>query len=152
MSQVPTVPAARGERHSHLPLSYNQMFGYVFGLVYLAVGFAGYASTKGINLTAHVGGRELHWFSVNPLHNITHLAVGALLMFGAFAGPSISRALNLAVGAVYLLLAIVGPVISGSGVNILGLNAADDLLHLATAVTALGVALVLGAKDELQHA
>lgn len=152
MTQVPTIPATPTERHPHLPLSYNQMFGYVFGLVYLAVGFAGYASTKGINLTATLGGRELHWFSVNPLHNIAHLAVGALLAFGAFAGPSISRALNLAVGAVYLVLAIVGPVISGTGANILGLNAADDVLHLLTAVVALGVALVLGAKDELQNA
>jgi hypothetical protein len=148
MSQAAsTIPSSR-----HLPLSYNQMFGYIFGLVYLAVGLAGYAATKGIDLTATVGGRELHWFSVNPLHNIAHLAVGALLMFGAFAGPAIARGLNLAVGSVYLLLAIVGPVISGSSANILGLNAADDILHLLTAVTALGVALVLGAKDELQTA
>lgn len=136
----------------HLPLSYNQMFGYVFGVVYLAVGAAGYEATKGINLTAHVGGRELQWFSVNPLHNATHLAVGALLMLSAFAGPVISRSVNFVVGAVYLLLAVVGPFITGTGANILGLNLADDLLHLATAVTALTVVFVLGAHDELQHA
>lgn len=136
----------------HLPLTYNQMFGYIFGLVYLAVGFAGYASTKGIELTATLGGRELHWFSVNPLHNIAHLAVGTLLMLSAFVGPRLSRSVNLTVGSVYLVLAVVGPLVSGSSANILGLNLADDLLHLATAGTALTVALYLGAHDELQAA
>jgi hypothetical protein len=147
VTQAKLIPSSK-----HLPLTYNQMFGYLFGLVYLAVGAAGYAATKGISATATVGGRELHWFSVNPLHNVTHLAVGALLMIGSFAGPVISRGINLLVGSVYLLLAVVGPFIVGSSANILGLNLADHLLHLATAVTALGVAIVLGARDELQHA
>lgn len=142
-----TVPSSK-----HLPLTYNQMFGYIFGLVYLAVGAAGYAATKGINLTATVGGRELHWFSVNPLHNIAHLAVGALLMLSAFAGPAASRSVNFVVGAVYALLAVVGPIVTGSSANILGLNLADDLLHAATALTALTVVFVLGAHDELQRA
>jgi hypothetical protein len=128
------------------------MFGYVFGLVYLAVGAAGYAATKGVSLTATVGGRELHWFSVNPLHNVTHLAVGALFMIGAFAGPGISRSINLVVGVVYLALAVLGPFIVGTSANILGLNLADHLLHLATAATALLVAIPLGARDELQRA
>jgi len=135
----------------HLPLTYNQMFGYIFGLVYLGVGTAGFVDTMGVNLTASVGGRELHWFSVNPLHNITHLAVGAALMIASFAGPAISRGVNLIVGSVYLLLAVVGPFLTGSA-NILGLNLADDLLHLVTAVTALTVVFVLGAHDELQPA
>lgn len=138
--------------NSHLPLTYNQMFGYIFGLVYLAVGAAGYAATKGLSLTAHVGGRELQWFSVNPLHNVTHLVVGGLLMLSAFAGPAISRSVNLLVGVIYLAIAVIGPFISGTSANILGLNLADDLLHLVTAVTALTVAIVLGAHDELQRA
>jgi hypothetical protein len=142
-----TVPSSR-----HLPLTYNQMFGYIFGLVYIGVGFAGYASTNGVAFSAHSGGRELIWFGVNPLHNVTHIAVGSLLMIGAFAGPAISRGINLIVGSVYLLLAVMGPFIVGSSANILGLNAADHLLHLATAVTALGVAIVLGSRDELQVA
>jgi hypothetical protein len=139
-------------KHTHIPLSYNQMFGYVFGLVYIAVGAAGYAATNGVKLTATVGGRELHWFSVNPLHNATHLAVGAVWIISAFAGPGISRAVNTLIGSVYLLLAIAGPVVTGSSANILGLNLADDLLHLVTAVTALTVVFVLGAHDELQRA
>lgn len=147
LSDSRVVPTNR-----HLPLTYNQMFGYIFGLVYVAVGAAGYAATKGINLTATVGGRELQWFSVNPLHNVTHLAVGALLLLAAFSGPAISRSVNVVVGVVYLALAIIGPFITGTSANILGLNLADDLLHAVTAVTALTVALVLGAHDELQTA
>jgi hypothetical protein len=138
--------------NKHLPLTYNQMFGYIFGIVYLAVGAAGYAATKGISLTATVGGRELHWFSVNPLHNIVHLAIGSLFMLAAFAGPGISRSVNLLVGSVYLLLGLAGPFIVGTSANILGLNLADHLLHLATAATALVVAIPLAAHDELQRA
>ncbi|MDQ6617645.1 MAG: DUF4383 domain-containing protein [Actinomycetota bacterium] len=147
MLQTARIPPNR-----HLPLTYNQMFGYLFGLVYLSVGAAGFAATKGINLTATVGGRELHWFSVNPLHNFAHLAVGGLLMFSAFAGPKASRGVNLIVGSVYLLLAIAGPIVTGSSANILSLNLSDDLLHLATALLAIGTAVVLGARDELQPA
>jgi hypothetical protein len=139
-------------KHSnHQPLTYNQMFGYIGGLVYLAVGFAGYEATKGLAFTAHVGGRELHFFSVNPLHNATHIAVGALLLLSAFAGPAISRGVNLIVGSVYLLLAVAGPFLVGSSANILGLNLSDHLLHLATAGTALFVATYLGSHDELQN-
>jgi len=65
------------------------MFGYIFGLVYLAVGAGGYAATKGVDLTARMGGRELHWFSVNPLHNIAHLAVGALRILARLVGGAV---------------------------------------------------------------
>jgi hypothetical protein len=153
--QVPTIPQYHtdtGPSTRHLPLGYNQMFGYIFGLVYLAVGAAGYASTKGVNLTATVGGRELHWFSVNPLHNITHLVIGGVWLLAAFAGPAIARGVNLVIGSAYLLLAVVGPFVAGSSANILGLNAADDLLHVVTGLTALTVVFVLGAHDELQAA
>lgn len=146
-----TVPGATPNKH--LPLTYNQMFGYIFGIVYLAVGVAGYAATQGIGFSAAVGGRELHWFSVNPLHSDVHLAVGALFMISAFAGPALSRRVNAAVGTVYLLLAIAGPLISlDKGINILGLNFADDVLHALTAVTALTVVFVLGRIDEYQAA
>ncbi|HEX3540668.1 MAG TPA: DUF4383 domain-containing protein [Acidimicrobiales bacterium] len=138
--------------NKHLPLSYNQMFGYIFAIVYLAVGFAGFAATKGVDFTARVGGRELHWFSVNPLHNLVHLAVGTLFLVSAFAGPAASRRVNLLVGAVYLALGLVGPLVVGSSANILGLNLPDHLLHLVTGVTALTVAIVLGSRDELQVA
>jgi hypothetical protein len=132
-------------------MTYNQMFGYIGGLVYVAVGFAGYEATKGLAFSATIGGRELHFFSVNPLHNATHIAVGALLLLSAFAGPAISRGVNLIVGSVYLLLAIAGPFVVGTSANILGLNLSDHLLHLATALGALFVAIYLGSRDELQN-
>jgi hypothetical protein len=152
MEEALSTRAIPHRTRNHLPLSYNQMFGYVFAVVYLAVGAAGYAATNGIKLTATLGGRELHWFSVNPLHNVTHLVVGGVWLLSAFAGPSISRAVNLMIGSVYVLLAVVGPFVSGTSANILGLNLADDLLHLVTGVTALAVVFVLGAHDEFQRA
>lgn len=136
---------------AHQPLTYNQMFGYIFGTVYLAVGFAGFAATNGVRFAATSGGRELHFFSVNPLHNEIHIAVGALLMLASFAGPAISRGVNLIVGSVYLVLALIGPFLVGTSANILGLNLSDHLLHFATAALALVVAVYVGSKDPLQN-
>jgi hypothetical protein len=136
---------------SHQPLTYNQMFGFLFGTVYLAVGFAGFASTNGVRFASTMGGRELHFFSVNPLHNELHIAVGALLALGSFAGPAISRGVNLVVGSAYLVLALVGPFFVGTTANVLGLNLSDHLLHFATASIALVVATVVGSRDPLQN-
>jgi hypothetical protein len=45
------------------------------------------------------------------------------------------------VGAVYLLVGIIGLFILDSDANILSLNGADNVLHLASALILLGVAL-----------
>ena len=86
-------------------------------------------------------GEPLIIFDVNPLHNIAHLAIGALLLFAAMKSVSAAKGANVLVGAVYLLLGIVGLFILDSDVNILALNGADNVLHLASALLLLGVGL-----------
>lgn len=137
----------------HMPLTYTQMFGYIFGIVYLAVGAAGYAATERIGFTSAVGGRELHWFSINPLHNIVHIIIGSVFLIVAFAGPKPAKVVATVVGFTYLALAIAGPLITASpSANILGLNFADDVLHALTAVVALTVVFVFSRVDEYQTA
>ena len=101
--------------------SVNVLVGYVFGAVYLLVGLLG--------------------FEVNPLHNIVHLAVGAALVLAARQGVAASRAVNTAVGGVYLLVGVLGLFILGSSANILALNSADNVLHVASAAVLLAVGL-----------
>jgi hypothetical protein len=79
-------------------------------------------------------------FDVNPLHNIVHLAIGALLLFSA-KNVAAAKGSNTAVGAVYLLVGILGLFLIGSDANILALNGADNVLHFASAVVLLGVGL-----------
>jgi hypothetical protein len=120
--------------------SVNVLVGYVFGAVYLLVGLLGFAVTGGVGFAA-TDGESLLGFEVNPLHNIVHLAVGAVLVLAARQGLAASRAVNTAVGGVYLLVGVLGLFVLGSSANILALNSADNVLHLASAAVLLGVGL-----------
>jgi hypothetical protein len=117
--------------------SVNRLLGYVLGIVFLLVGVLGFTVTSGVGFASQ-DGKSLLGFEVNPLHNIVHLLVGALLLFGATRGVAASRAVNTAVGGVYLLVGIIGLFILDSSANILALNSADNVLHLVSAVALLG--------------
>ena len=115
--------------------SVNQLVATVFGAVYLLVGILGFF-VHSDGFAARTGGKLLGLFEVNPLHNIAHLLIGALLLASARTLTS-ARAANTGVGAVYLLLGIVGLFILDSKANILALNGADNVLHFATAAVLL---------------
>lgn len=120
----------------------NRLVGTVFGAVYLLVGLIGFAYT-GLSEFAGTDTDEkiLGIFEVNPLHNIAHLAIGALLVLAARAGAGAAKGANTLVGGVYLLLGVVGLFILDSELNILSLNHPDNGLHLASAAILLGVGL-----------
>jgi hypothetical protein len=118
----------------------NRTLGTVFGVVYLLVGLAGFAVTGGVGF-ASTEGNPLIFFEVNPLHNIIHLAIGAALLVSARTSVRAAKSMNTAVGAVYLLVGVLGLFLIGSGANILALNGADNVLHLASALLLLGVGL-----------
>lgn len=117
----------------------NRLVAAVFGVVYLLVGLLGFAVT-GFSDFAGTKGDTLIVFDVNPLHNIVHLAIGALLLFSS-KNVAAAKGSNTAVGAVYLLVGIIGLFVLDSSANILALNGADNVLHLASAIVLLGVGL-----------
>ena len=118
----------------------NRLVGAIFGVVYLLVGVLGFFVTTDVDFAA-TKGEPLIIFDVNPLANIVHLAVGALLLFAAMKGVSAAKGANTLVGGVYLLLGIIGLFILDSDANILALNGADNVLHFASALVLLGVGL-----------
>jgi hypothetical protein len=120
--------------------SLNQLFGFIFGAVYVLVGIAGFFVTSGVDF-ADTTGKDLLFFELNPLHNIVHLAVGALLFGAAAAGPTASRNMNILVGVVYLLVGIIGFFIIDSDADIIALNQPDNILHIVTGILALGIGL-----------
>ena len=132
--------------HGHGPgapgktMTLNRAFAGGFGAVYALVGLVGFAVSGSVPFAGQEGA-SLLGFGVNGLHNIVHLLVGAALLAGFAGGHAAARSVNLVVGAVYALLAIGGPFINDTAVDLFGLNGADHLLHLATAVLLLGVAL-----------
>ena len=120
--------------------SANRLVGGIFGAVYLLVGIAGFLVSSGAAFAGTEGGTLL-LFEVNPLHNIVHLGIGAVLLGAAAASTPAARAANTTVGGVYLLVGLLGLFLVGSAANILALNGADNVLHLASAVLLLGVGL-----------
>lgn len=122
--------------------SVAEMVGYAFGAIYLLVGLIGFAVTGGVDFVARDGEPLLGLFEVNPLHNIVHLLVGAALLWGAMKGTNAARAINTTVGATYLLVGILGLFMTDSEANILALNGADNVLHLASAAVLLTAGLL----------
>ncbi len=118
----------------------NRLVATVFGAVYLLVGLVGFAVTSGVGFFA-TEGANLIIFEVNPLHNIIHLAIGAALLYAGLKNVQTARTINAGVGAVYLLVGILGLFLLSSPLNIIALNGADNVLHLASAVLLLGVGL-----------
>lgn len=118
----------------------NRLLATVFGAVYVLVGLAGFAVTGFGDFAGTHTGDKLIVFEINPLHNIVHLAIGALLLLASRHVAS-AKSANTLVGAVYLLVGIVGLFILDSSANILSLNGADNVLHLASAIVLLGVGL-----------
>ena len=100
------------------------------------VGLLGFAFTGFANF-AGTSDDKLLLFGVNPLHNIVHLAVGALWLASSRTEAS-ARAVSTLIGAVYLIVGILGLFINGSSdLNLLNLNQPDNALHLASAALGL---------------
>src|SRR5215211_3484050 len=107
-----------------------QRFAQVFGAVYLVVGLLGFAFTG-------TSDDKLLLFGVNPLHNIVHLAVGALWLASSRTEAS-ARTVSILIGAVYLVVGVLGLFINGSSdLNLLNINQPDNALHLASAALGL---------------
>ena len=124
----------------------NVVLGYVFGAVYLLVGLLGFTVSGGHDFAGMDGGMLLGLFMVNPLHNVAHLLIGALLVLAATRGETVASRVNTVVGGVYLLLGLVGLFILSNDVNILALNTPDNLLHFGSAAILLGVGLSAGRR------
>lgn len=112
-------------------------FAQVFGAVYVVVGLLGFVVT-GFSGFAATSGDKLILFGVNPLHNLVHVAVGAVWL-AASRNESSARAVSALIGAVYLVVGVIGLFLVGgsSELNILNLNQPDNLLHLASALLGL---------------
>ena len=111
-----------------------QLFGLVFGVVYVLVGIAGFFVAD--SFTGGQASDKLIFFPVNHMHNIVHLAIGGALLFGS-SRADLARTVNLVVGIVYALVAVLGflGVVTPELINDRGVS--DDFLHLGTAILAI---------------
>ena len=118
-----------------------QLASLVIGVVYLLIGIVGFFVTGFDNFAGHTD-ETLLGFEINPLHNIVHILVGA-------AGIALSRTLRTARTFGWLLAVAYGATFlyglfaagREDSANFLSLNAADNILHLVSALAGLAIAL-----------
>lgn len=107
----------------------GQLFALVFGVVYVLIGILGFIGPLTPN------GRLLNIFGINPLHNIVHLAIGALFLVGS-TSAALAKTINLIVGIIYLLVGVLG-LLNVLVPRLITNNGADTVLHLLTGALAL---------------
>ncbi|MDQ4028532.1 MAG: DUF4383 domain-containing protein [Actinomycetota bacterium] len=110
-----------------------QLFALIFGSVYLLVGIVGFFVT-GFDNFAEKDPAKIVVFSVNPLHNVVHILIGAVWI-AASRTAAAARAANLGIGIAYLALAIIG-LLELNTLGFLANNTADNWLHLVTGLLA----------------
>jgi hypothetical protein len=120
----------------------NSFTAGAVGAVFVVVGLLGFTVSGGHSIAGHDGGQLLGLFQVNSLHNLVHIAVGAVMVAAAIAGTRAARSANTLIGAVYLALGVVGLFITGdSPLNVIALKGADNGLHLVIGALLVGVGL-----------
>ena len=117
-----------------------QILALVFGAVYLLVGIVGFFITGFDDFADNSQHEMLLFFMINPLHNVVHIVIGlaGLLLARTLAGARTYGWL-LAVG--YAAAFVYGLIAVGESWDFLDINAADNVLHILTAVVGLVIAL-----------
>lgn len=120
--------------------TWPQVAALVVGAVYTVAGIAGFFVTGFDDFAAHDTGESLLGFAINPLHNIVHILIG---LAGLLLGRTLSGARTygwlLAIG--YGAAFVYGLIALGKDWDFLNLNAADNVLHILTALAGLVIAL-----------
>src|SRR2546423_814344 len=100
----------------------------VLGVVFVVIGLLGFVMSSPL----------LGLFEVDTLHNIIHLASGAIaLVVGG--NQAMSRMYLIIFGLVYALVALVGYVQGNTVLGLIAVNAADNALHALIAAVCLVV-------------
>lgn len=118
----------------------HQYLALVLGVVYLLVGLLGFLVTGFDGFAEHDHSRTLLGFAVNPLHNIVHLLVGALGV-SMWKRDDSARKFGWILFVLYGLTFVYGLIVQNNETaNILNINAADNVLHLLSAIAGLAIA------------
>jgi hypothetical protein len=123
----------------------------LIGAAYVAVGIVGFFITGFGSFLADTGDTLLFGFaSINPMHNLVHILIGAFLIaMTRFSTASTEGAL-MGVGLFYITAFVIG-VIAPDNLTIISMNGAGDgenLVHIVTGITALTAGLLSTAQSD----
>lgn len=141
-----TTHRGRAARHAVSPATTSaERFARWTGAAYAGIAIVGFGLT-GFDDPMATSGHMLGVFEVNPLQNLLRLLVGVTLLLAGAAGAEPARTTTLLTAAAFGVASLFGLALTGTEANVLALNHADNLLHLATA--ALAAACVLASPPE----
>ena len=118
-----------------------EILGLAFGAIYLLVGIVGFFVTGFDDFFAHNTEEKLLIFEINGMHNVVHIVIGAagLALSNTLAG---ARAYGWLLAVGYGAAFVYGLIAIGETWDFLSINAADNVLHIATALVGLVIALM----------
>lgn len=123
----------------------------VIGAFYVVIGLIGFTIT-GFSSFVQNTDDALIGFSINPFHNLVHLAIGGFLIIMAFQSSSSAEGACLGVGLFYIVAFVIG-VVGESNLTIISMFGRGDLEnfnHLVNGVLLLGLGLISSAATESQ--
>lgn len=116
----------------------EQKFAVVAGFVYLGIGLVGFFVTGFSGLVATSDAALLGIFTLNPFHNIVHIALGAIWLMAGYALTAAgAEGVNFAIGGIYLLATVLGVLGYLALLNVGHHADPDNFLHLATGLVAM---------------
>jgi len=121
--------------------SANRVVAIVVGILFVLLGVVGFFVTAPAGFVDTTGVLLLGVFSLNGLHNVVHILIGAALVIAALAGARPAKTTNQVIGTACLVLGLAGLFVVGSPFNVLAINGADNVVHFGSAAVLLTVGL-----------
>ena len=119
-----------------------QVYALALGAVLVLVGIVGFLVEPSFGVGDSAERGTLILFDINGWHNVVHLLSGIVGL--AMAGTAArARLFSIGYGIVYVLVTILGFAVGDGGLllSIIPINTADNVLHLAVALTGIAVGL-----------
>jgi hypothetical protein len=118
----------------------NRLIAVIVGALYLVTGVAGFfvADASG---GPSAGRLLLGFFSINAAGAAVDILIAAALIIAGLSNVATSKIVNTLAGAIFLVLGLAGLFVIGTGLNVLALNGADNVVHFASSVVLLAVGL-----------
>jgi hypothetical protein len=123
----------------------------IVGAFYVLIGIIGFFITGFSNFIQNTGD-ALIGFSLNPFHNLVHLAIGGFLIIMSRQSTATAEGACLGVGLFYVSAFVIG-VVGESNLTIISMFGRGDLEnfnHLVNGVLLLGLGLVSSAGTDAE--
>ncbi len=127
----------------------------LFGALYIGIGVIGFAITGFSNFLQNTDDHILlSGLSINPFHNLVHLAIGGFLLIMSRQAASTAEGACLGVGIFYVAAFVIG-FVGPQNLTILSMQGRGDLEnfnHLINGVLLLGIGLISSKATEASAA